>query len=469
MSTRPNILILFTDDQRFDTIQALGNNAIHTPHMDRLVAQGTTFRNAYIPGGSNAAVCMPSRAMLMTGRYLYRLAAEGQSIPAEHLMLPEYLRAQGYVTCGTGKWHNGPAAFARCFSTGGEIFFGGMDDHWNVPACNFDPAGRYPDARPHLIDFGPEQRMIPKRWDHITPGKHSSELFSEQAIDFLRGYKGDDPFLLYVAYMAPHDPRTMPREFQEMYDPESMELPENFLPTHPFDNGEMGVRDELLAASPRDSAEIRRHLADYYGMISHLDAQIGRVLDALEESGHRDDTLIVFAGDNGLALGRHGLMGKQNLYDHSVHVPLIFAGPGIPAGRQTDASAYLLDIYPTLCDLVGLPTPQSVDGHSMAPALQSAALGRETLYFAYRDVQRAVLGERYKLIEYCVGGVRHTQLFDMQVDPLEMHNLAALPEYASQIDTMRQKMQECRVVYNDFQEQGERFWAQYATAAHHTL
>ncbi|MCL4834440.1 MAG: sulfatase-like hydrolase/transferase [Caldilineaceae bacterium] len=460
-TSRPNILIFFTDDQRFDTIRALGNDAIHTPNMDRLVARGTTFCKGYIPGGSSGAVCMPSRAMLMTGRYLYRLEGEGQGIPAEHLMLPEYLRGQGYTTFGTGKWHNGPAAFARCFSDGGEIFFGGMDDHWNVPACHFDPTGRYPDTRPHPIDFGPTQPIIQKRWDHITPGKHSSELFAETAIDFLRGHTSDDPFLLYVAFMAPHDPRTMPAEYRGMYDPEAIDLPENFLLEHPFDNGDLYTRDELLAAHPRNPAEIRRHLADYYGMISHLDAQIGRVLDALEESGHGEDTLIVFAGDNGLALGRHGLMGKQNLYDHSVHVPLIFAGPGVPAGQQTDARAFLLDIYPTLCDLLGLPTPPSVDGQSLVPAIHSDGPGRDSLYFAYQDIQRALLGERYKLIEYCTGEERHTQLFDTQADPLEMHDLSGLPEYASELASLRQAMQRARLVHNDVQEQGQRFWARY--------
>ncbi len=460
-TSRPNILIFFTDDQRFDTIRALGNDAIHTPNMDRLVARGTTFCKGYIPGGSSGAVCMPSRAMLMTGRYLYRLEGEGQGIPAEHLMLPEYLRGQGYTTFGTGKWHNGPAAFARCFSDGGEIFFGGMDDHWNVPACHFDPTGRYPDTRPHPIDFGPTQPIIQKRWDHITPGKHSSELFAETAIDFLAEHKSDDPFLLYVAFMAPHDPRTMPAEYRGMYDPEAIDLPENFLLEHPFDNGDLYTRDELLAAHPRNPAEIRRHLADYYGMISHLDAQIGRILDALEESGHGEDTLIVFAGDNGLALGRHGLMGKQNLYDHSVHVPLIFAGPGVPAGQQTDARAFLLDIYPTLCDLMGLPTPPSVDGQSLVPAIHSDGPGRDSLYFAYQDIQRALLGERYKLIEYCTGEERHTQLFDTQADPLEMHDLSGLPEYASELASLRQAMQRARLVHNDVQEQGQRFWARY--------
>ncbi|MCB0070287.1 MAG: sulfatase-like hydrolase/transferase, partial [Caldilineaceae bacterium] len=398
---RPNILVLFTDDQRFDTIAALGNDAIHTPHMDRLVARGTTFRRAYIMGGSNAAVCMPSRAMLMTGRYLYRLQGAGQTIPPDHVMLPQLLRDHGYVAGGIGKWHNSPPAYARAFSTGAEIFFGGMDDHWNVPACDFDPTGQYPAPRPQPLDLGVEIVTEQKVFDHVTRGVHSSELFGDAAVDFLRTHDKAAPFMLYVAFMAPHDPRTMPREFLEMYDPDAIDLPPNFMAAHPFDNGEMDVRDEGLAAKPRDPAEIRRHIAEYYAMISHLDAQIGRVLDALEETGQADNTIIVFAGDNGLALGRHGLMGKQSLYDHSVHVPLILAGPGIPAGAQTDDYAYLLDIYPTLCDLLGVDTPASVDGMSLVPVLRGTGSGRDQLVFAYRDVQRAIQDDRFKLIEYC--------------------------------------------------------------------
>jgi arylsulfatase A-like enzyme len=146
-----------------------------------------------------------------------------------------------------------------------------------------------------------------------------------------------------------------------MYDPKSLPLGENSLPEHPFDNGEMQVRDELLAAYPRDPHEVRRHLAAYYGMITHLDAQIGRVLAALRETGQLDDTIIVLAGDNGLALGRHGLMGKQSLYEHSIHVPLVICGPGIAAGQRSEALVYLLDIFPTLCDLLGLAAPGSVE------------------------------------------------------------------------------------------------------------
>ena len=167
-----------------------------------------------------------------------------------------------------------------------------------------------------------------------------------------------------------------------MYDPEAVDLPPNYKPEHPFDNGELRIRDEMLADFPRTPAEIRRrHNAEYYAMISHLDAQIGRVLDVLDAKGLADETIVVLAGDNGLAIGRHGLMGKQNMYDHSVHVPLLMRGPGVPQGEIRDAQCYLLDIYPTLCDLTpaGIPMspPPSRVPESLAPVLngRSGATG----------------------------------------------------------------------------------------------
>jgi len=436
---RPNILFFFTDDQRFDTIQALGCTDIATPNLDGLVARGTSFRNAYIMGGTCGAVCMPSRAMLMTGRTLFHLDDRGQTIPEDHVMLPEALRQDGYSTFGTGKWHNSPAAYARCFTDGGMVFFGGMDDHWNVAACDFDPDGEYPQ----------EARRRRK-------GTHSSELFSDEAVRFLSEHQGDAPFFMYVAYMAPHDPRTMPRKYLDMYDPAEIPLPENFLPEHPFDNGELAVRDEKLAAFPREPDEIRQHLAEYYAMITHADAEMGRVLDALRESGHSEDTIVVFAGDNGLALGRHGLMGKQNMYEHSVHVPLVMSGPGIPEGEERPARCYLLDIYPTLCEMSGTPIPDSVEGKSLVPVLEDPALvGRETLLFAYRDLQRSVSDGRHKLIEYVVDGVRTTQLFDLQADPLEMHDLAGDRARSGQVEEFRGKL---RVWRDELDDWGDAFW-----------
>ena len=450
MASRPNILFFFTDDQRFDTIRALGNEAILTPNMDALVRGGTAFTHAHIMGGSCGAVCMPSRAMLMSGRTLFHIQGQGEEIPEDHVTLPELLRRNGYATFGTGKWHNGAAAYTRAFSHGAEIFFGGMDDHWNVPACDFDPAGHYPEPRELTARFGGLTADVKRRYDHILHGKHSSELFCDAAVDFLQGYESPDPFFMYVSFMAPHDPREMPAEYLDMYDADAIPLPPNFMPAHPFDNGELRIRDESLAAWPRDPAEIRRHLRDYYAMITHADAQMGRVLQALRDSGRANNTLIVFAGDNGLALGQHGLMGKQNCYDHSMRVPLVLCGPGVPQGERRDAFCYLLDIYPTLCELLQLDPPESVEGRSMVPAMASPeAVVRDTVFCAYRRIQRSVRDRRFKLIEYKVDGARTTQLFDMAADPWELNDLSAAPEHARDVARLRERLKGWRTELDD--------------------
>jgi arylsulfatase A-like enzyme len=462
MSDRPNILFFFTDDQRFDTIRALGNGQVITPNLDSLVENGTSFTNAYIMGGSCPAVCMPSRAMLMTGRTLYHIEGQGQSVPEGHALMGETLRGSGYETFGTGKWHSGPRAYARSFSAGGEIFFGGMDDHWNVPANDFDPRGEYRQRIQQTVDFH-SQRIATKICDHITAGKHSSELFADATIDFLRGLEGDDPFFAYVSFMAPHDPRTMPQEYMDMYDPAEIELPPNFMAEHPFDNGELKIRDEVLAGFPRTEEEVKQHIAAYYAMITHADAQMGRVLEVLRETGRGENTIVVFAGDNGLAVGRHGLMGKQNMYEHSVHVPLMMCGPGVPQGERREALAYLIDIFPTLCDLTGVEIPGSVEGKSLAPALRDADERiREHLHFAYRHWQRSVRDERHKLIEYAVDGVRTTQLFDLVADPHELNDLSGEAGCAEKLEELRRALRLWQEEYGDVREgQGEVFWGAY--------
>jgi arylsulfatase A-like enzyme len=460
-SNHPNIIFFFTDDQRYDTIHSLGNEQIVTPNIDSIVRNGTAFTNAYIMGGTSGAVCMPSRAMLMTGRTLFHLERQGQGIPEGHEMLGETLQKAGYNTFGTGKWHNGTSSYARGFNAGAEIFFGGMDDHWNVPACNFDPTGKY-EQRCHQTTNFVTQRVVQKICDHIHAGKHSSELFCDAAIDCLHNYREDSPFFMYISFMAPHDPRTMPREYLDMYDPDRINLPKNFMPEHPFDNGELRIRDEMLAAFPRTPEEIRKHIAAYYAMITHADAQIGRVLETLKDTGKDESTIIVFAGDNGLALGQHGLMGKQSVYEHSVHIPLIMSGPGIPEGERRDAFCYLLDIYPTLCDLIGLPVPDSVEGKSLVPAMQNASNRiREHLLFAYTKLHRGVRDEKYKLIEYVVEGKRTTQLFDLQADPFELNNLAGDPSYSKILERLRKELIRWKDELGDTREQGNIFWDGY--------
>ena len=457
MSRQPNILFFFTDDQRFDTIRALGNPQIQTPHLDELVARGTTFTHAHIPGGTSGAVCMPSRAMLHSGRTLFHIDREGQEIPAAHVTLGECFRNAGYTTFGTGKWHNGRSAYARSFSCGDEIFFGGMGDHWNVPAYRFDPTGKYDATCPYVAHPASSNKLEPRDCDHIDAGRHSTELFVDAANRFLADRDSGRPFFMYVSLMAPHDPRTMPARFMSLYDPERIAVPENFLPEHPIDTGALRIRDELLAAFPRDRKEIQRHIAEYYAMISHLDDAFGRLVATLRQTGELDNTIIVTAGDNGLALGQHGLMGKQNLYDHSVRVPLVFAGPGIAKGERRDALVYLLDIFPTLCDLANIAVPGSVEGKSLIPCLGDAvAPMRPALYLAYADSIRGVTDGRHKLIEYAVGA---TQLFDLADDPAEMHNLADQDGSGAILAQMRQRLVRLAKEWDDeIHPLGKAFW-----------
>lgn len=463
---KPNIVFFFTDDQRFDTLHALGNEEILTPNMDRLVQQGVAFTHAHIPGGTSGAICMPSRAMLHTGRTLFHLQGAGEQIPAEHTTLGEALRHNGYRTFGVGKWHNGPASYHRSFSEGDEIFFGGMADHWNVPAYHYDPTGKYDQVCLIVDDPFHSNQTRARPCDHIHAGRHSSEIIANAGLEFLENYAGDRPFFLYLSFLAPHDPRTMPREFLELYDPPSLSLPPNFMGGHPFDNGDLHGRDEMLAGFPRTPEETRRHLAEYYAMITHLDAQIGRVLQALEEKGLGENTFLVLAGDNGLALGQHGLFGKQSCYDHSVRVPLVLAGPGIPENARRDAFVYLLDLFPTLCELTGIEIPASVEGISLVQAIHDPAEKvRDTLYFAYTDKHRAVRDRRFKLIEYVVGG-RHTmtQLFDLENDPWEQYNLAGDPAYAAKLAELRATLFYYREAWDDLATPwGQQFWSGYMT------
>jgi arylsulfatase A-like enzyme len=459
---KPNIVFFFTDDQRFDTIAALGNKTIQTPNMDKLVDRGCSFTHAHIPCGTSGAVCMPSRAMLWTGRSLFHIEREGQSIPPEHTTMGETFQKAGYTTYGTGKWHNGTKSFARTFSTGGEIFFGGMQDHWNVPAHSFDPTGEYAARTRKVNNPMFDNKEIVNICDHVTPGKHSSELFADAAIEFLDGRTEENPFLLYISFMAPHDPRSMPDEYRALYDLEKIELPPNYRDSHPINYGIRDCRDEVLAAWPRKEEEVKLHIAEYYAMITHLDYQIGRVMNALEERGELDNTIIVFAGDNGLSVGQHGLMGKQNLYDHSIRVPLILAGPGIPEGEKTDRYAYLFDIFPTLCGLTGVDAPESVEGINWVEGLQRDEEPREYLYFAFTELLRGVKNRKYKLIEYMGNGTDETELFDLENDPWEMHNLAGKPEVQVVVEELRTHLFALRDEWDDRDHPlGKIFWDDY--------
>ncbi len=402
---RPNILFVFADDQRFDTIHALGNEEIHTPTLDGLAQRGFTFTNAYCQGGMVPAVCTPSRTMLLTGKSLFRIPAGGPKAKSyDGPMLPTVFNAGGYATLHVGK-----------------------------PGNSFPPAHRA---------FG-KNVEIP----HV--GAATSRRTADAVIDFLHGHKGPQPFFIYYAPSVPHDPRTAEPEFMKRYDPARIALPRNFMPKHPFDNGELAVRDEKLAAIPRQPDEMRRHLAEYYACITCLDHHVGRILDAVKETGRADNTVVIYSSDQGLAVGgRHGLMGKQNLYEH-FKSPLIVAGPGIPRGKS-DALVYLFDLFPTLCDLAGLPTPGAAEGTSLLPVIKGDKQRvRERLFAAYRDCQRMVRDGRWKLLWY--PKIDRVQLFDLANDSWEVNDLSARPEHAAKVAELKKLLARQQEAFGDKQ------------------
>jgi arylsulfatase A-like enzyme len=418
-ATKPNILILFADDQRADTISAHGNAHIKTPVIDGLVRDGTSFRRNYVMGGNSGAVCVPSRAMLMTGKTWF---AMNTATLAGEKLLPELFGEHGYTTFGTGKWHNGQPSWLRAFQKGERIMFGGMSDHEKVP----------------VRDLGPDGKLTEQRIGE----KFSTDLFADAAIRFLEQHDsaaGAKPFFCYVAFTAPHDPRQPPPGFPADYTSRPP-LPQNFLPQLPFDNGAMtGGRDENLGAWPRTEAMIRDQLAEYYAMVEHMDAQIGRILAVLKTRGLAENTIIVYAADNGLALGSHGLLGKQNVFEHSMLTPLILVGPGVPKGKSTAAFTYLFDLFPTLCELAGVPAPTGAFGESLRPLWDGSKSSlRDTVFLPYIQIQRAVRDERWKLIRYPKLGF--SQLFDLQTDPDEMRSVYDDPAHAAHITRLTAAM-----------------------------
>ncbi|KAA6352247.1 Arylsulfatase [termite gut metagenome] len=442
---RPNILFLLTDDQSYNTVHALGNNTVVTPNMDRLVKEGTAFTQNHVMGGLQGAISMPSRAMLLTGRYLQHLQQDGRIIPTSDKTFPELFRENGYLTFASGKWHSDKASFNRSFSTGSNIFFGGMQQY-----------GTDGHFRPFLHEYDPTGEYVKGRFR----SKFSSVCYADASIDFIKSQRNKDkPFLMYIAFNSPHDPRTPPPGYGHKYEAGDIPLPLNFLSKHPFDNGDLNVRDETFLPVPRTPEMIRKEIALYYGMISEVDTQIGRILEALEESGEYDNTIIVFTADNGLSVGQHGLLGKQNLYEHSAKTPLVIVGPGVPKNERNSAFNYLLDLYPTLCDMTGIRYPATVDGKSLKDAIiEKKPLGRDHLTLSYINIQRAFKKDNYKLILYNVNGEERIQLFDLQKDPLEQNNLADALAYGKKIEEFTQLLNKEMHDIGDFCDLSKPGW-----------
>jgi len=457
----PNIVLTFADDQQANTINKLGNKHIETPNLDYLASEGTSFLNAHHFGSPHEAVCAPSRAMLHTGINYFNLPKWMTSFEKTELnkcneRIPSFTKSEiekdielikeiptlgnslsnnGYHTYTSGKWHNDHISFNKSFMGGENIFFGGMSDHYKVPIQSYEPNGKYSKERIRIGE------------------KFSTNLFLDAALNFLKSSSSDKPFFLYLPFTAPHDPRTPPPLYDNLYRKENIPIPENFLPKHPFDNGAYDVRDELLLPWPRTKEMVQGEIAAYYGMISHMDWAIGQLIETLQKKFLWENTIFVHSGDHGLAVGQHGLLGKQNLYEHSIKVPLVLSGPGIPKNNLIDALVYQHDLFPTLLEMTNISPPKNINFKSLLPLIKNETTnGYSSIFCSYTDSQRMIKNTQFKLIKYFKvdnKGTNTLQLFDLKNDPLERTNIAPLKKMSSVISKLENELLKAMKESND--------------------
>lgn len=440
-ASKPNIVFLFSDDQSYQTIAAHRFTEIQTPNLDRLARSGTTFSHAYNMGSWSGAVCIASRMMLNSGRSVWRAQRAHATADAERQAgrwWSKYMKAAGYRTYMTGKWHT-PANVKLSFDVVRDPRPGMPAD---TPAAYNRPLATGPDS------WSPSDDTQGGYW---AGGKHWTEVASDHSVDFIQqAVQEETPFFMYLAFNAPHDPRQSPQRFVDLYPLDKLRVPANFLPDYPYATAigcGRSLRDERLAPFPRTAEAVARHRQEYFAIITHLDEQIGRILDALEASGKADNTWIFFTSDHGLAMGQHGLMGKQNQYDHSIRVPFMVVGPGVDAGRVIDEPIYLQDVMPTALALAGITAPEHVEFQNLLPLLRGEPSRYPAIYGSYLQLQRCLRTRSHKLILYPQAKV--VRLFDLLNDPEERQDLADRPSHQPLIHKLFAQLRELQHQLDD--------------------
>ena len=450
---QPNFLFVLVDDQSpFDLKIYDQKSPLETPNIDRLASEGMVFESARHMGAMVGAVSTPSRHMIMTGRYLWHIPSQGEDF--QNPNCPENLEQQtigavfnraGYNTMRTCKVGNSYAAANKQFTV----------VHDATKRGGTEESGSAWHAQ-QVLNYLNDREI-----------KHEKE-----------------PFFIYFGFSHPHDTRDGTPELLAKYgavnhtDTSSLPpanskqppLQDNYLPAHPFFHGHPKLRDEERVSGvwkKRDEQTIRNELGREYACVENIDIQLGKVLKKLEEMGELENTYIIYTADHGIAIGRHGLMGKQNLYEHTWRIPFIVKGPGIKAGLRVEGNIYLLDLLPSVCDLAGIETPNTVNGISFKPVLKGEKSSiRDVMYGVYcggtKPGMRTVKKGDWKLIKYDLmdGAIRETQLFNLRENPneflLEHHksgemetNLAGNPEYADKLKEMEALLMEQMEYYGD--------------------
>jgi len=426
----PDVLLIVSDDQRPDTIHALGNVVIETPNLDRLAAGGTAFTRAY----AGYPICHVSRAQILTGTHAFKALPKypAGAIDARLATLAGTFQKAGWHTCYSGKWHNDGHPMQRGYTTTSGLYSSGGGKGVTQPEV--DDRGRpLTGYRGWTFKDADNKAELDKG---VGLQADNSHHIADGAVHAIQAAPKDKPWFVHVNFAFPHDPRQWPAGTKNRYDAAKMPLPANFARRHPFDHGNIDGRDELLLPTPRTEAAVREELAIYHAMITDLDTQLGRILAALPRP---ENTIIVFTSDQGLALGSHGLLGKQNQYEHSIRSPLIICGPGLPKNERHTTLVELRDIFPTLCDLAGIPVPGTVQARSIAPLLRHQTERiHDFVTGVFTDTQRMICDDRWKLVLYPRAG--REQLFDLQSDPDERSDLSASPALQAKRDALRSRL-----------------------------
>lgn len=453
---RPNILWFCSDQQRWDTIGALGNPHVRTPHLDRLVAEGVAFTRAYV----QSPICTPSRASFLTGRYpaSHHVHRNGNAyFPSQEVLVTRLLADAGY-DCGlAGKLH---LSAAHTFETR-------PDDGYRVFHWSQNPLPKFPRGHAYAEWLEREKGVDPKELYADTamfagPGVpaelHQTTWCAEMAVRFL-SEKRDGPWLMSVNPFDPHPPFDPPPEFLARYDPESLPWPlfrdsdvahqalfrdlaqqtpdalDIFGPPPSASAGRKSDRPGQVPNEPPTSFDARYVKAAYYAQIELLDEALGRIVAALEATGQRDDTLIVFHSDHGEAMGDHGLLYKGcRFFEGLVRVPLILSWPGrFRPGLRSDALVELVDLAPTLLEAAGLPVPAAMQGRALtgiATGIAEPSRHKAHVLCEYKEAQASLppthasmyCDGRYKSCVYV--GHPVSELYDLEADPGEFENLA---------------------------------------------
>ncbi len=432
---RPNIILMFTDDQALNCLGAMGNEHIQTPNMDRLARRGTVFNNAFV----TTAICCSNRACILTGQHMVRHGIQDFIVPlsadAFDQTYPALLRKSGYRTGFLGKYAIGnPEKAVRELS---------------LPADKFDMWYGFPQS----INFRQE---IDGKTRYLT------DVMTEKAIEFLQTNPPEQPFCLTVAFKEPHGPFNY-------FDPNARDPYESTeIPTSPtftlkdFESQPDFIRGSLGADGSRQRLEqpaaAQQQLRTVYRTITRADQAVGEILDALERLQLDDNTVVIFTSDHGALLGDHGLSGKWLMYENSIRVPLIIYDPRVDpqlAGTRRDAMVLSIDLAPTMLALAGVAIPDSMQGSNMMPLVKQEPVPWRNHYYYEHTYQtdpprspiprsEGIRGERWKYIRYPDTVPVYEQLFDLESDPLEQHNLAGLDGHSSRLSELRRLCDEER-------------------------